>query len=290
MMTSPDTKIIFVICLCSFMIIAACGDKQDPVHVFDGDGSEVVTYSSDIKPLLENNCLRCHSVSVSGSDRNGAPVDINFDTYDDIYSHADIANQRIQSGTMPPTGSLSDQEKALFQQWIADGKLENAPAVQSLAGSKNIFADYETWAVIDNTKYPVNLSLLKDAHQGHDPDHIRYIYANTQKAGDSYMPGSIFVMETFRWNNGEKEYADSEGIVAMVKRGDSFNPEDNNWEWFILNNEDISIYKRGANLMNGSCCNCHRQANIISIGMDYVFAHTDNTFNNSELNGGTSPP
>ena len=60
-----------------------------------------------------------------GGDRNGAPVDVNLDTYTDAVANASRANARIQGGTMPPgSGGLSSEDRALFQAWLDQGLLE----------------------------------------------------------------------------------------------------------------------------------------------------------------------
>jgi cytochrome c peroxidase len=60
----------------------------------------------------------------------------------------------------------------------------------------------------------------------------------------------------------------------MVKRGNDFNPDGGDWEWFMLN-ADGSIASepavrnakmRGANLMNGMCVSCHSAGST-----DYTF-------------------
>ncbi len=274
MMSKSNIKIISIFAL--FITIAACDDKQDPVQVFDGGSGGIVTYSSDIQPLLETHCLSCHSASVSGADRNGAPLDVNFDTYDETYALADKSNQRIQSGTMPPSGPLSDQEKEMFQEWIEDGKLEHAPVIQSIEGGSNEFTGYQSWPIIENSYYPASPSILDGAHQGNDPGFTRQVYANVQKEGDRFRPGSIFVMETFSSVNGVKEYSASGGVFAMVKRNDSFNPEGNGWEWFELDPKTLSIIERGgAAMMDGACNSCHREAINQPEGIDMVFNYPE---------------
>jgi uncharacterized membrane protein len=104
--------------------VASCGEKQDP---FSGDSgvNEDVTYTKEIKPILDTNCTGCHASDKQGADRNGAPVGINFDTYADAKANATRANSRIQAGTMPPGGSaLSVEDKAFFQTWLDKGLKE----------------------------------------------------------------------------------------------------------------------------------------------------------------------
>ncbi|MBI9092104.1 MAG: hypothetical protein JEZ12_23070 [Desulfobacterium sp.] len=100
--------------LFGFTILLGCdGDKQDPVFVRDGD-VVAVNFISDVQPILATNCLRCHSITKAGGERNGAPLTVNFDTYENVVNLADRANARIQSGTMPPGGGIPDSDRVVF--------------------------------------------------------------------------------------------------------------------------------------------------------------------------------
>jgi len=105
------------------VLINACGDKKDAVQVSDSSDSgkpanSSISYTDDIKPLLEANCLRCHSENKMGGDRNGAKIGVNFDTYSLAVANAKRANTRIQNGSMPPGGGISAEERQLFQLWL----------------------------------------------------------------------------------------------------------------------------------------------------------------------------
>ncbi len=126
-----DLKSIFLCFIFTvgiFVIIGTggSGDKDDPGTDSDNDGTtESVSYISDIKTILDTNCILCHAESKTGSDRNGAPTTINLDTYENVISSATLANTRIQAGTMPPSGGLSETDKKTVQSWIDAGTPEN---------------------------------------------------------------------------------------------------------------------------------------------------------------------
>jgi len=103
-----------------FMIAFNCGDKADPFRSVDDPGFKV-TYTDQIKVILDNNCVLCHDSEKQGAERNGAPLDVNLDTYENAVAVAERANIQIQAGTMPPTGGLPTELRALFQQWIDQG-------------------------------------------------------------------------------------------------------------------------------------------------------------------------
>ncbi|MCE5270343.1 hypothetical protein LLH00_03570 [bacterium] len=109
--------------------VVSCGDKVDPLSApppDNGGGGPVgvVSYEADIRPVFEAHCTLCHAVDKQGDARNGAPVQVNLDSYSAAVSVAQAANLRIQSGTMPPTGGIPQTERALFQQWLEEGMPE----------------------------------------------------------------------------------------------------------------------------------------------------------------------
>jgi uncharacterized membrane protein len=111
----------FVFAVAAVVFQLGCGEKIDPVS---GDFDPVdggVTYSEDMKPILDENCIRCHASDKSGPERNGAPLSVNLDTYEGASASSEAANVRVQSGSMPPIGPLDSADRELFQQWVEDG-------------------------------------------------------------------------------------------------------------------------------------------------------------------------
>jgi len=101
-------------------VILGCDDKDDPFQFPDGDiENNQVTYCEAIQPIFEASCTMCHNSALSGTNRNGATAGVNFDSYADAKVNATAANQKIQAGIMPPSGSLGAADKALFQAWVA---------------------------------------------------------------------------------------------------------------------------------------------------------------------------
>ncbi|WP_158293214.1 cytochrome c [Tamlana fucoidanivorans] len=88
----------------------------------DPTPSEKVTYDADIKSILSSNCISCHGSTPT----QNAPMSLT--TYTQTKNYIDQIIDRVNrtgSGKMPPSGQLSSQEKAAFQQWKTDGLLEN---------------------------------------------------------------------------------------------------------------------------------------------------------------------
>ena len=114
--------------VCFILIVAAtsgCGDKIDPLSAppggGNGGGDDGPTYVQDIRSILDQNCLPCHSTSKAGSQRNGAPPTINFETYELAVANIERANARIQAGTMPPTSGLEPENRTTVLDWLAAG-------------------------------------------------------------------------------------------------------------------------------------------------------------------------
>ena len=103
-------------------LLLCCGTKNDPVGGSTADNlPDTVTYAEHIRPLLETTCTGCHASAREGADRNGAPTGVDFDTYANIALWAERANARIQAGSMPPSGGLDSDDRALFQKWVDQG-------------------------------------------------------------------------------------------------------------------------------------------------------------------------
>jgi len=72
--------------------------------------------------IFAKNCLACHSSQLTGSNRNGAPTPVNFDTYESAISKGTRAVIRaVQLGNMPPAFSplstLTDGQKQALKNW-----------------------------------------------------------------------------------------------------------------------------------------------------------------------------
>lgn len=75
----------------------------------------LVSYTKQIKPLLDRYCVTCHK---AGGSRSNSPLD--------VYPGLQLAKQsaaQIKGGLMPKPGSLqlSAENKALFQRWETSG-------------------------------------------------------------------------------------------------------------------------------------------------------------------------
>ncbi|MBC8366519.1 cytochrome P460 family protein [bacterium] len=132
------------------------------------------------------------------------------------------------------------------------------------------FEGYDAWNMVEYTNAPS--AFLGPAHQGSNPEYTRRIFTNADPLRvDEYPEGSIFVKETFTHDGmGEFSWPDAMGLLAMVKRGSDYDAEDGNWEYAIVDENNLDVLDSGADL--GSCKGCHTNATG-SHGQDYIFAH-----------------
>ncbi|BDS09968.1 hypothetical protein [Aureispira anguillae] len=141
------------------------------------------------------------------------------------------------------------------------------PEPTEFIADNSTFANFTNWELAATNVGPS--PSLGAAHAGNDSTVTRKIYyKDAQAPVDGVYPvGTVIV----------KHSANPAGTVAeytgMVKRGNSFNPSHNDWEWFMLESngniatDSSGAEMRGANLMNGMCNNCHSVATT-----DYSFS------------------
>ncbi len=144
-----------------------------------------------------------------------------------------------------------------------DEEEEESP--QEVIADDNTFKDFQNWVLEAQEQGPD--PALGPAHQGNDSTVTRYVYFKDGQdpVNGTYPIGTMIVKESKNPDESIRE------LTAMVKRGNGFDPDNNDWEWFMLapdgsiardeNNEQV----RGA---IGMCTSCHMQ----NTATDYVFS------------------
>lgn len=92
----------------------------------DDAGGPLITYEGNVAAIISTYCLDCHGEKRA----NGAPL--SFHTYALLVDAADIVQYRMNDvdnlDPMPPVsrgGFLAEEDRAIIDQWIADGLLKN---------------------------------------------------------------------------------------------------------------------------------------------------------------------
>jgi hypothetical protein len=100
-----------------FFLITGHAFAIDPVY----EGPDGIR-----EQVFATNCLACHSSDKVGPDRNGAPANVNWDTYEAAQPNAEQAIVRaVEEESMPPDGSgipkLNEEQKAAMLAWQEAG-------------------------------------------------------------------------------------------------------------------------------------------------------------------------
>jgi len=90
--------------------------------------SPTLTYANFGESFMTNYCTRCHSSTLTGADRMGAPAFHDFDTLLGVKQVADHVDQSAGAGPaatndqMPPDGATPTlEERQMLAEWIACG-------------------------------------------------------------------------------------------------------------------------------------------------------------------------
>ncbi len=82
--------------------------------------TDVITYEKDVKPIMDTNCIQCHS----DPPQRGAPIPLV--TFADVQSKSDLVSERMKSpdNPMPRSGLLEASVVKVVDDWIAGGLIE----------------------------------------------------------------------------------------------------------------------------------------------------------------------
>jgi len=115
-------KVKYQILACSMGIsfLSGCVGSDDSSSMM---APVVVSYNSDIRTVVQNNCVLCHT----DPPVNGAPMPLN--SYSALRNAVETRGllTRINSlsNPMPPTGLLPEAPRDLIQAWVDQGFPEN---------------------------------------------------------------------------------------------------------------------------------------------------------------------
>ncbi|MEX1363025.1 MAG: hypothetical protein AB1Z98_07860 [Nannocystaceae bacterium] len=109
-----------------------CGSGDDgDVGVDSSDVEPRITYSGDIRALVETNCTGCHFA--------GGPAPFAFETYEEVSAASSVMLDSITSGRMPPWPAdpscrsyanergLTPEEITTFEAWLDEGAPQGEP-------------------------------------------------------------------------------------------------------------------------------------------------------------------
>jgi len=122
-------KLLFPITIIALIFIASCYyDNEEALYPSYSTTCDTtnVTFTGKILPILNSNCLSCHSNASAGSSGNG----IALENYTDVKANAAaIAGSIKHSGSYSPMpkngGKLKDCSIKQFDIWVRKGMPEN---------------------------------------------------------------------------------------------------------------------------------------------------------------------
>lgn len=99
-------------------LVLACG--KDPVEPTT-NCSTARSYAADINPIIQSSCAINSGCHASGSTNGPGPLLI----YADVNNAKITIRSAVASGTMPKTGSLTNDQKNAIICWIDSGAPNN---------------------------------------------------------------------------------------------------------------------------------------------------------------------
>ena len=125
-------KIQFISCAFTLLFFFT-GCEKAKIEPATNNLPTFVSFSKNIVPILNSNCVSCHGSS--GSSAMTAPVLSGVNTYQDLLASADTispANSDLYlmvtgkgDNPMPPSSKLSDYDAGLILKWMQQGAKNN---------------------------------------------------------------------------------------------------------------------------------------------------------------------
>lgn len=115
-------KKIFLVCTVALVLIFGCKKNNDSIITAAGfcDSSNV-SYSADVRPLINTYCINgsnCHNV---GSVNQGGELI----SYNQVYLKRSTIRSSVNLGTMPIGATMTEDEKKRVICWVDHGAANN---------------------------------------------------------------------------------------------------------------------------------------------------------------------
>ncbi len=100
------------------LLLACAGTPDDTAGACDRDPP--LTWANFGQGWMDKHCTGCHSSLLRADQRNGAPVQVDLDTWEDAVAWGPrIAARSLgKEATMPPGGGPSEEERRLLAEWL----------------------------------------------------------------------------------------------------------------------------------------------------------------------------
>ena len=104
--------VFFISCISNVeeQLIDTIGEEEQVEETF-------VSYSANVKPIIDGRCISCHSPS------GGTSPDLTG--YANLKAKAARVKSRVGNGTMPQNGALPQSQIDIVVNWVNEGALDN---------------------------------------------------------------------------------------------------------------------------------------------------------------------
>lgn len=175
-----------------------------------------ITYSAQIKPILEQNCVGCHRLGGIGPFR--------LDNYADVAKRADFVAKVTQIRYMPPFPAdksfqhyanergLKDEEIELIQQWAQSGALEGAS--QPMKNQKSEIVNQKS--KIKNEFYTFKMQkpfVVPNTNE----EEFRFFYIPTNLKKDIFVESIEFLPGNRKVLHHSRVMVDTSGKMAKIE-------------------------------------------------------------------------
>jgi len=133
-MRCSDLALLALLCACGGPDTSPDPDGREGTDTSDStavsttdSGTEPVVACTDLdyetfgRSFLTRWCTSCHAAGLADGQRYGAPLGMDFDTYQGFLQHQQRALSATTSRSMPPGATVPTEEVAAFEEWVGCG-------------------------------------------------------------------------------------------------------------------------------------------------------------------------
>ena len=111
-MKKIEKAVLIIVCI----VFASCENYvEDKYEIINQDCDPSTSFVSQIKPIIDNNCVSCHN-------GNQFP---DLRTYNGVSTNSAIIKEQVVNRTMPIGGVLTNEEIDIISCWIDNGSYNN---------------------------------------------------------------------------------------------------------------------------------------------------------------------
>lgn len=117
-------KDLYLLIALTFMLLASC-TEEDSISLSDpnqNQNSGTVTYTVNVKSIIDGNCVSCHGASNPSAGFNISTYANSKNSINAIIDRVDL--QTGQPGVMPPSGRMPESKIQILKDWQTQGLIQ----------------------------------------------------------------------------------------------------------------------------------------------------------------------